>query len=134
MFLVWFMSSGINKIRYNKKSGIVSLLWMKRALDFILQFLEKLMITGLEKTSYDNAREAYEFVLKPYHGWLVANIVIVAFNLCPTREQLRERLGFTGVEDSKEKVQKLLDVARYAAADVANEFQIKKLKLQKKIK
>eukprot|EP00920_Eleutheroschizon_duboscqi_P037770 GHVT01090436.1.p1 GENE.GHVT01090436.1~~GHVT01090436.1.p1 ORF type:complete len:170 (-),score=41.57 GHVT01090436.1:811-1320(-) len=105
------LDDGVAQVRKNKRSGVVSLLWMKRALHFILTFLEKTILSGAHRSAYENAREAYEFVLKPYHGWLVANVVVVAFNLCPTKEQLCKKLGFHDMEDCRVKVRSLLEVA-----------------------
>eukprot|EP00918_Siedleckia_nematoides_P008302 GHVU01017988.1.p1 GENE.GHVU01017988.1~~GHVU01017988.1.p1 ORF type:complete len:244 (-),score=41.89 GHVU01017988.1:1795-2451(-) len=75
--------------------GIVRMLWMKRALDFITAILIKALIDCPDKEVKECAKLAYEETLKKYHGWLLSNIVTMALSSCPSRQQLFTRLGFT---------------------------------------
>eukprot|EP00922_Rhytidocystis_sp_ex-Travisia-forbesii_P041199 GHVS01061511.1.p1 GENE.GHVS01061511.1~~GHVS01061511.1.p1 ORF type:complete len:185 (-),score=6.70 GHVS01061511.1:125-679(-) len=88
---------GVQDIRKDSTSGVKNLLWMKRALDFIISFLELLMLGDPESSSKVCATKAYDKVLEDYHGnhhvcvragcntftlcWLVSNMVTMSFNV-----------------------------------------------------
>jgi len=84
----------IEKIRKDSKSGVKNLLWMNRALDFMITFLHGVFVKNVDKPAKFSANEAYNAILKPYHGLLVSGIVTLAFNLCPSRDELIRKLGF----------------------------------------
>eukprot|EP00922_Rhytidocystis_sp_ex-Travisia-forbesii_P041204 GHVS01061520.1.p2 GENE.GHVS01061520.1~~GHVS01061520.1.p2 ORF type:complete len:224 (-),score=35.78 GHVS01061520.1:1404-2075(-) len=102
---------GVQVIRKDSTSGVKNLLWMKRALDFIMSFLELLMLGDPDISSKVCATQAYDKVLKDYHGWLVSNMVTMSFNLCPTRGNLLDKLGFSE-GDAKDKATSLMACVR----------------------
>ncbi|KAH9256662.1 hypothetical protein BASA81_005166 [Batrachochytrium salamandrivorans] len=83
---------GKDKVRVNKASGIVSLLWAKRAVTFILTYLDFLG-TKPDWSAGQCAQQTYEVVLKRYHGWLTAKMVGAAMGLAPSREDIFVKLG-----------------------------------------
>eukprot|EP00922_Rhytidocystis_sp_ex-Travisia-forbesii_P041202 GHVS01061518.1.p1 GENE.GHVS01061518.1~~GHVS01061518.1.p1 ORF type:complete len:243 (-),score=38.49 GHVS01061518.1:564-1292(-) len=103
---------GVQDIRKDSTSGVKNLLWMKRALDFIISFLELLMLGDPESSSKACATKAYDKVLKDYHGWLVSNMVTMSFNLCPAREKLLQKLGFSDKVDAHDKASSLMACVR----------------------
>lgn len=102
----------LNKIRKDLKTGVRNLLWMKRALDFVFTFLEKIIINGNDKNSTTLAKQVYGDILEPYHGFCVGNIVRIALSFCPTREGLIKSLGFSMQDNIEEKVIELLSIIR----------------------
>lgn len=105
-------TQGVDILRKDSNSGVKNLLWMNRALNFIVTFLEKCMITDCEKSSKQCATEAYNDILKPYHGIIVSSVVTMAFNLCPSREQLMHRFGYEDEALAKQKVNQLVTAVR----------------------
>eukprot|EP00922_Rhytidocystis_sp_ex-Travisia-forbesii_P041208 GHVS01061528.1.p1 GENE.GHVS01061528.1~~GHVS01061528.1.p1 ORF type:complete len:268 (-),score=35.54 GHVS01061528.1:125-889(-) len=103
---------GVEELRKDSTCGVKNLLWMQRALDFIMSFLELLMMGGPETSSKACAIEAYDKVLKNYHGWLVSRMVTMSFNLCPARQNLLEKLGFPDEADAKSKAAGLMASVR----------------------
>lgn len=77
---------GIENIRGRWGDGVIECLWTKRALDFILRFLEYGILTNTNQSLHHSATKAYQEVLKPYHGLVVSTVATLAFNLAPKRE------------------------------------------------
>lgn len=86
-FLLYFFR-GVENIRGQWGEGVIECLWTKRALDFIIRFLEYGILTSTDRALYDCGMKAYEEVLKPYHGFPVSTVVTLAFNFAPHRETL----------------------------------------------
>ncbi|PFH35398.1 glycolipid transfer protein GLTP [Besnoitia besnoiti] len=103
---------GVAFLRKDANNGVKNLLWMKRALDFIIGFLENVIFKMKGKTAKECATEVYQCVLKPYHGFMVSNVVSLAFNLCPTREELCKKLGFEDEAIIEDRVHKISEVCR----------------------
>lgn len=59
---------GIPKMRKDTKGGVRNLLWMQRALHFVFTLLKNVFEDMKEATPREAALDAYEKVLKPYHG------------------------------------------------------------------
>eukprot|EP01135_Chromosphaera_perkinsii_P000099 Nk52_evm1s26 gene=Nk52_evmTU1s26 len=73
----------------DKKSCTVGLLWLKRALEFILHFVDLVRkLPATESKLGGCAQEAYAKSLKPFHGMIVGGIFSVAVRSVPTREDL----------------------------------------------
>ncbi|CDJ63819.1 glycolipid transfer protein, putative [Eimeria necatrix] len=85
---------GIPKMRKDQNSGVRGMLWMKRALDFVFSLICNTFGTMKDATVKECALDAYDRVLKPYHSFLVSNIVSLAFSLAPSKEEFVRRLGF----------------------------------------
>ena len=71
----------------HKKEGSVtlSMLWLKRGLDFLDRFLKKFIDGTKTKAA---ARDAFETTLAPYQGWLLRTTCKAALKMVPTREKL----------------------------------------------
>lgn len=82
---------GKEKVRANKASGIVSLLWAKRAVSFIMTYLE-FLATKPDWGAAQCAQKTYELVLMKYHGWFTSKMVSAAMNLAPSREDIFVKL------------------------------------------
>lgn len=65
-----------------KKSAVVCALWVSRALLFVGRFGARLITTPNSKPA-DIAKAVYDEVLRPYHGFLVSNVVALAFSFAP---------------------------------------------------
>ncbi|KEP63309.1 UNVERIFIED_CONTAM: glycolipid transfer protein GLTP [Hammondia hammondi] len=103
---------GVAYLRKDANNGVKNLLWMKRALDFIVGFLENATFKMKDKTAKECATEVYQCVLKPYHGFMVSHIVSLAFNLCPSREDLCKKLDFENDAMIETRVKALSKVCR----------------------
>ncbi|XP_046841482.1 glycolipid transfer protein-like isoform X3 [Xenia sp. Carnegie-2017] len=88
------MDAGTTKA---KNSSTDALLWLKRALSFILVFLEE-VLTG-EQDLTKCAKKAYESTLKKYHGWMVQSIFSLAMKAVPYRKDFIKKLG-NGLDES----------------------------------
>lgn len=90
--LLAMLQKEVNEGR-NATSGraIESLLWLKRALEFILQFLSE--IHGGNENLADCASKAYGRTLKQYHNWLVQKVFAVAVRAMPSMKTFRRDLA-----------------------------------------
>lgn len=61
----------------------VSSLWLKRALDFIVIFMNAVVAEG--KTTSAAADAAYSTTLQPWHGWILKTTCSTALKLVPER-------------------------------------------------
>lgn len=68
-----------------------ALLWLKRALEFILHFLSEIHANRGELS--DCARRAYGKTLKPHHGWLVQGIFTLAVRAMPSMATFKRELA-----------------------------------------
>jgi hypothetical protein len=64
----------VEKLRKTKKSGVVGLLWLMRAITFNVTFIAHVN-DGRKRPAPECAKEAYAQVLKPYHGMMLSGIV-----------------------------------------------------------
>lgn len=83
---------GKEKCAAEKKNGTKSLLWLNRAATFICLMLRNLS-QGME--TKDAAYDAYEKVLKPYHGWMTQQVVGNAVSLGPVRDDIYKKMDLT---------------------------------------
>jgi hypothetical protein len=89
---------GYERARHDeKKEGSVtlSMLWLKRALDFLDLYLKK-FIHG--DTSKDAARVSFENTLAPYQGWFLRTTCKTALKMVPSREKLGTIIMLANVE------------------------------------
>jgi len=68
------------------------LLWLKRAMQFLVELL-RILHADKNASVSTAANAAYEKVLQPYHGWLTSGVFWGALKLVPTRESLFQKLG-----------------------------------------
>ncbi|CDI85654.1 glycolipid transfer protein, putative [Eimeria praecox] len=92
---------GIPRMRKDQKSGVRGMLWMQRALDFVFTLICNMFGTMKTATAKECALDAYDRILKPYHSFLVSNVVSLAFSLAPSKEEFVSRLGFEMSEAEK---------------------------------
>ncbi len=78
--------------RHRKECALTCALWMSRALLFVGRFGSRL-IGRPASTPTEVAKEVYMEVLRRYHGFLVANIVSLAFSMAPGRVDFFTRIG-----------------------------------------
>jgi len=83
---------GLEKVRYDKKSGTLGLLWAKRAVEFIAMYL-RLIATRPDLTSGQCAKETYETVLRRYHGWMTSGLVKTGLGMAPERIDIYTKMG-----------------------------------------
>merc|ERR1719231_139317 len=83
---------GKEKCAAEKKNGTKSLLWLNRAATFICMMLRNLS-KGMETS--EAAYDAYEKVLKPYHGWMTQQVVGNAVSLGPARADIYTKMNLT---------------------------------------
>ncbi|CBZ50136.1 hypothetical protein NCLIV_006120 [Neospora caninum Liverpool] len=115
--------NGVAFLRKDANNGVKNLLWMKRALDFIVGFLENVIFKMKDKTAKECATEVYQCVLKPYHGFMVSNVVSLAFNLCPSREDLCKKLGFEDEASIEAHARELSEVCRPLLDDISDKLE-----------
>ncbi|KAI4839394.1 glycolipid transfer protein [Plasmodium brasilianum] len=109
----------IHKLKRDLNNGIINFLWMKRTIEFIVIFLEKCYITNYSSKLSACAMDAYDEVLKSYHGYMTRNIVKLALKLSPSREVLTERLQLGSNEQTKLVLQKCLSIAKPLIDDIS---------------
>lgn len=80
-----------------KNSATDALLWLKRALQFIIVFLRE-VLTG-EEDLVKCAKKAYENSLKRYHGWMVQGVFSLAMKAVPYRKDFIDKLGRGKVDE-----------------------------------
>jgi len=92
----------VEKLRHDRKSALVCALWISRALLFVGRFGARL-IERPDASPSSVAKEVYMEVLRPFHGFLVANVVSLAFSLAPAREEFFARMS-TKEDDAREEL------------------------------
>jgi len=88
--------NGLQNCRKNKKSAVIGLLWLSRALRFMCGFMKRVVETDEETSSC--AYQTYVKTLKPYHGWLTSKAVGVTMRFTPTKEELKKNFGLENFE------------------------------------
>jgi hypothetical protein len=102
---------GRDKVRHDKTTGIIGLLWAKRALEFIVVFMGLLFAEPKSSASHC-ARHAYAQVLSRYHSWMTSTMVYTAMSLAPNREDIVPKLESIEIEPLRSlvgRIQSLLD-------------------------
>ncbi|XP_067686261.1 pleckstrin homology domain-containing family A member 8-like [Haliotis asinina] len=75
----------------NSNSATVAILWLKRGLEFILEFMREVCSGQLDLTVC--ASNAYSRSLKPFHGWVVRGVFAVAVKALPYRDVFLSQLA-----------------------------------------
>jgi len=83
---------GKEKCAAEKSNGTKSLLWLNRAATFICVMLRNL---SKDMATKDAAYDAYEKILKPYHGWMTQQVVGNAVSLGPERDEIIRKMDLT---------------------------------------
>ena len=84
----------LQKVRKDTKTATIGLLWMKRAMQFMLEFLKNI-VANVDKPTKQCAQETYAAVLKPYHGWLTSKAVGLTMGWTPAKADLIQKFGYT---------------------------------------
>ena len=105
---------GRDKIRVDKTAGCIGLLWAKRAVQFIMVYLD-LLGTRPDLNSSACARQTYETVLAKYHGWFTSKALGAAMGMAPTREDIFLKLGLK-TEPQKQIAELIAVLARAVGA------------------
>ena len=88
----------LKKIAGDGATASCALLWLARALNFVIKLLD-VMIEDKTKKLSDCVMAGYEVSLKPHHGFMVKGTFTVAVKAAPSREAFIAKLG-----PSEEKV------------------------------
>ncbi|CAH1789783.1 unnamed protein product [Owenia fusiformis] len=80
-----------NNQQENSNSATVALLWLKRAVEFIAEFLHE-VIRGDEDLA-SGASNAYSKTLRPFHGWVVRGVFALALKSVPYRKDFLQHLA-----------------------------------------
>ncbi|SPJ10232.1 glycolipid transfer protein, putative [Plasmodium sp. DRC-Itaito] len=123
----------MQKLKRDLDNGIISFLWMKRTLDFIITFLEKCYITYNETKLSICAQEAYNEVLKKYHGFITTKIVKLCLKLSPTKEILTKKLGFENHQQASTVLEKCLSITKPLVRDISVTIERFKCDFEEKI-
>jgi len=83
---------GKDKVRTDKTTGIIGMLWAKRAVQFIMVYLD-LLGTRPDLNSSQCARQTYDTVLAKYHGWFTSKAIGAAMGMAPARDEIFLKLG-----------------------------------------
>ncbi|BFZ15614.1 hypothetical protein BsWGS_18653 [Bradybaena similaris] len=98
-----------NNQQTHSNSATSALLWLKRSLEFIAEFLKE-CCSGCTDMGIC-AGNAYSRTLKLYHGWVVRGVFAVAVRALPYRETFISHLsvdGTTTVDTSSERFEQVL--------------------------
>lgn len=71
------------------------LLWLTRAMDFILELFRNLL-EHADWTMTQACTDAYSNTLKKWHGWLASSSFTLAMKLAPDRKKFMDVVGGTG--------------------------------------
>lgn len=87
-------------VHMESSSCTKGLLWLKRAMQFILALLVKLNQDRFISLS-EAASEAYYATLQPFHGWIVTGTFTIALKLAPSRHTFFSNFGATAGEEEE---------------------------------
>ncbi|XP_057365901.1 glycolipid transfer protein-like [Daphnia carinata] len=77
--------------------SIDALLWLKRALEFTMLFIDGIVCDTKNGSANEDLRplclQAYEKTLEKYHGWMVQQIFYLVSRACPSRRDLLASLA-----------------------------------------
>ncbi|KAK2178001.1 hypothetical protein NP493_568g01006 [Ridgeia piscesae] len=81
-----------------KDSAAIALLWLKRALEFQIMFLQQIVDDHKAGVHTDNLHgfcvHAYDATLRPYHTWIVQKLFPVISHMMPWRSSFLKTLAF----------------------------------------
>ncbi|XP_064646273.1 pleckstrin homology domain-containing family A member 8-like isoform X2 [Lineus longissimus] len=80
-------------------SATVALLWLKRSVEFISEFLKEFVISTDDDLSA-GVTNAYSRTLRPYHGWVLRGMFAVALSAVPSKKDFMLHLSLHE-EDAK---------------------------------
>lgn len=80
------------KTARNSSSCANGLLWLTRAMDFLVALFQNL-IDNPDWTMNRAATEAYNLTLKKWHGWIASSAFTVALKLIPDRTKFMSTVG-----------------------------------------
>ncbi|CDU17560.1 hypothetical protein YYC_02610 [Plasmodium yoelii 17X] len=123
----------IDKLKTDADNGIINFLWMKRTIEFIVVFLEKCYVTNYSSKLNICAMQAYDEVLKKYHGCITSNIVKLALKLSPSRDKLTERLGLGSNERAQMILHKYLLIAKSIVNDLSRTIELNNCNFMDKV-
>jgi hypothetical protein len=100
---------GKDKCRTDKSTGIIGLLWAKRAVQFIMVYLDLLGTRG-DLSSSACARQTYETVLAKYHGWFTSKTLSGLMGLAPSRDDIFLKLGLKPGPDASKAIAEMVAI------------------------
>jgi hypothetical protein len=106
---------GRDKVRKDKATGIIGMLWAKRAVQFIMVLLELLVTTS--NSSSQCARDTYDRVLAKYHGWVTSSLVGPLMSLVPSKPDIFAKLGLKP-EEANKRTSEIVAVLRVVEAEI----------------
>jgi hypothetical protein len=96
---------GRDAVRRDKQSVAQAVLWIYRSMAYIARLVE--LLVGSSHEVAECAKEAYNQVLKPYHGMLIATVVRGVMSMVPSsRAQLYGALKLGGDEQAAQRALK----------------------------
>ncbi|KMZ63230.1 putative Glycolipid transfer protein [Zostera marina] len=84
-----------NKTAKGSSSCTNGLLWLTRAMDFLVELFRNLLDHG-DWTMTQACTDSYGKTLKKFHGWLASSSFTLAMKLAPERKKFIEVIGGTG--------------------------------------
>ncbi|AQK53706.1 Glycolipid transfer protein 1 [Zea mays] len=84
-----------NKTAKGSSSCTNGLLWLTRAMDFLVELFRNLL-EHPDWTMGQSCTDSYTKTLKKFHGWLASSSFTVAMKLAPNREKFMEVISGTG--------------------------------------
>ena len=85
-------TNGKAAVRADKSSGTIGVLWAKRAVNFIVMYLD-LVATRDDLTASKCAQLTYETVLMKYHGWFTSKAISAVMGLAPSKQDIFNKLN-----------------------------------------
>ena len=110
---------------YSQPDGNIylSIIWLKRAVEFTYHFLSQL-ITSHHTSLPQDAYYAYGLSLRPYHGFIIRGLVYMLVNIAPSKDTLIETL-IQGDEGGREQL--FIDIADFIRPMCASLTALNKL-------
>jgi len=84
-----------NKTAKASSSCTTGLLWLTRAMDFLVELFRNLL-EHPDWTMSQACTDSYTKTLKKFHGWLASSSFTVAMKLAPNRDKFMEVISGTG--------------------------------------
>lgn len=84
-----------SKTAKSSSSCTNGLLWLTRAMDFLVELFRNL-VTHPDWTMSQACSDSYGKTLKKWHGWLASSSFSIALKLAPDRKKFMEVIGGTG--------------------------------------
>ncbi|XP_072955505.1 glycolipid transfer protein 1-like [Typha angustifolia] len=88
-----------NKTAKGSSSCTNGLLWLTRAMDFLVELFHNLLMHP-DWSMSQACTDSYSKTLKKYHGWLASTSFTVAMKLAPDRKKFMEVIGGSGDIDA----------------------------------